>query len=194
MKKRITFFIIFSAIILAIGCTSNDSLGSGELVQVADAVEEGIREPIEEVKEDIVEETVEEPEEEISEKSGEEVIEEPVEEIKEEVAEEPKEELAETKEESAEQQIDEPAKEEPQEVVEEKEEEKVETKVEENKVVEDPQPEYHWILNTNTKKVHKPTCNSVKQMKEKNKKESNLSPEELKEQGYEPCKNCNPFR
>ena len=97
-----------------------------------------------------------------------------------------------TKEEPTEQ-IEETTKEEPQVVEEEKEEEKVEPKVEENKV-EESQPEYHWILNTNTKKVHIPTCNSVKQMKEKNKKESDLSPEELKEKGYEPCKNCNPFR
>jgi hypothetical protein len=80
-----------------------------------------------------------------------------------------------------------------------KEEEKVEEQVVENKPVEEPikeepKEEYHWILNTNTKKVHIPTCNSVKQMKEKNKKESDLSPEELKSKGYTACKNCNPFK
>ena len=186
MRKKITLFIIFSAIILAIGCTSNDSLGGGELVQVTNAVEEDIQEPIEDIKEEIIEEIEEEPEEEVIEEPEEEVLEEPAEEIKEEVTEEVKEELAETKEEPTEQ-IEETTKEEPR-------EETVEAKVEENKEVEDPQLEYHWILNTNTKKVHVPTCNSVKQMKEKNKKESNLSPEELKEKGYEPCKNCNPFR
>lgn len=158
MRKKITFFIIFSAIILAIGCTSKDSMGGGELVQVADAVEEEIKEPIEDIKEEIVEETKEEPAEEIIEEPEEDKIEEPTEE---------------------ESQV--------------AEEEKVEEKVEDNKEVEDSQPEYYWILNTNTKKVHNPTCNSVKQMKEKNKKESNLSPEELKKKGYSACNNCKPF-
>lgn len=47
-----------------------------------------------------------------------------------------------------------------------------------------------YILNTNTKKYHLPTCNSVKSMKEKNKKEVNDTRENLENQGYEPCKNC----
>ena len=47
-----------------------------------------------------------------------------------------------------------------------------------------------YILNTNTKKYHLPTCNSVKSMKDKNKKEVNDTPENLEKQGYEPCKNC----
>ena len=47
-----------------------------------------------------------------------------------------------------------------------------------------------YILNTNTKKYHLPTCSSVKSMKEKNKKEVNDTPENLEKQGYEPCKNC----
>lgn len=188
MRKKITFFIIFSAIILAIGCTSKDSMGGGELVQVADAVEEEIKEPIEDIKEEIVEETKEEPAEEIIKESEEDKIEEPTEEIIDEATEDVKEELPETKEESTEQ-TEEPTEEESQVA----EEEKVEEKVEDNKEVEDSQPEYYWILNTNTKKVHNPTCNSVKQMKEKNKKESNLSPEELKKKGYSACNNCKPF-
>lgn len=49
-----------------------------------------------------------------------------------------------------------------------------------------------YILNTNTKKFHIPTCKSVKQMKEKNKKEVTSSREEIIAQGYDPCKNCNP--
>lgn len=49
-----------------------------------------------------------------------------------------------------------------------------------------------YILNVNTKKIHYPTCRSVKQMKEENKQESNLSREELIGQGYSPCGNCNP--
>ena len=47
-----------------------------------------------------------------------------------------------------------------------------------------------YILNTNTKKYHLPTCNSVKNMSEKNKKEVNATSENLEKQGYEPCKNC----
>jgi len=60
--------------------------------------------------------------------------------------------------------------------------------------VEEEKEEYCWVLNTNTKKVHDPSCSSVNEMKEKNKKLSNLSPEELKAKGYEPCKRCKPFK
>ena len=49
-----------------------------------------------------------------------------------------------------------------------------------------------YILNTNTKKFHIPTCDSVNDMKEKNKKEVTLSREEIIEQGYEPCGRCKP--
>ena len=49
-----------------------------------------------------------------------------------------------------------------------------------------------YILNTNTKKFHRPTCASVKRMSETNKVVSTQSREALIEQGYEPCKNCNP--
>ena len=49
-----------------------------------------------------------------------------------------------------------------------------------------------YILNTNTKKFHYPYCDSVKQMKDKNKKEVFLTREEIIAQGYVPCKNCNP--
>lgn len=49
-----------------------------------------------------------------------------------------------------------------------------------------------YILNTNTHKFHRPSCSSVSQMKEKNKKISNESRENIIEQGYEPCKKCNP--
>ncbi len=48
------------------------------------------------------------------------------------------------------------------------------------------------ILNTNTKKFHYPDCASVAQMKEKNKRESTASRDEIIGWGYEPCKNCNP--
>ena len=49
-----------------------------------------------------------------------------------------------------------------------------------------------YILNTNTKKFHIPTCRSVKQMKDKNKKDFCGSREEVIAKGYSPCKNCNP--
>lgn len=49
-----------------------------------------------------------------------------------------------------------------------------------------------YILNANTKKFHRPTCASVKRMSDANKIVSTESREALIEQGYEPCKNCNP--
>lgn len=49
-----------------------------------------------------------------------------------------------------------------------------------------------YILNTNTKKFHEKSCSSVEQIQEENKEYSNLTAQELEEQGYEPCKRCNP--
>lgn len=49
-----------------------------------------------------------------------------------------------------------------------------------------------YICNTNTKKFHYPDCSSVKQMSEKNKLPVNTTREELINQGYVPCKKCNP--
>lgn len=49
-----------------------------------------------------------------------------------------------------------------------------------------------YILNTNTKKFHYPSCSSVKQMKASNKKEYTGSRDNLIAQGYDPCKKCNP--
>lgn len=53
-------------------------------------------------------------------------------------------------------------------------------------------PEIEYILNTNTKKFHRPSCSSVSSMSEKNKEEYTGSRGTLVEEGYEPCKNCNP--
>ena len=47
-----------------------------------------------------------------------------------------------------------------------------------------------YILNTSTKKIHRPSCSSVKKMAEKNKKETDKEIEELKKDGYSPCKKC----
>lgn len=48
-----------------------------------------------------------------------------------------------------------------------------------------------YILNENTKKFHYPSCHSVRQMK--NPVAYNGSRDSLLSQGYEPCKNCNPW-
>lgn len=52
--------------------------------------------------------------------------------------------------------------------------------------------ENRYILNTNTKKIHLPSCKSAAQIKEKNFEETAKSRSELIDMGYEPCKNCNP--
>lgn len=49
-----------------------------------------------------------------------------------------------------------------------------------------------YILNINTDKFHLPDCGSVKQMKEKNKRESYDSRDVVMEQGFDPCGNCHP--
>lgn len=49
-----------------------------------------------------------------------------------------------------------------------------------------------YVLNTNTKKFHKPDCPSVKSTKEENKTEWTGTREELIAAGYEPCGRCKP--
>ena len=49
-----------------------------------------------------------------------------------------------------------------------------------------------YILNTNTKKFHRPGCKSVNQMKAKNRQDVSWSRDEVIAKGYVPCKNCNP--
>lgn len=49
-----------------------------------------------------------------------------------------------------------------------------------------------YIINKGTKKFHEPSCSSVEQMKESNKKEVKSARDELISQGYDPCKRCNP--
>ena len=49
-----------------------------------------------------------------------------------------------------------------------------------------------YILNTNTKKFHLPTCSSVKQMAEKNKKTYTGTRTEVISMGYSPCQRCYP--
>ena len=47
-----------------------------------------------------------------------------------------------------------------------------------------------YVLNTSSKKFHKPTCESINKMSEKNKQDSNKSKDELISEGYEPCGIC----
>lgn len=49
-----------------------------------------------------------------------------------------------------------------------------------------------YILNTNTKKFHHPTCSSVNDMKEKNKQEFFGTRDETIALGYSPCGRCKP--
>ena len=49
-----------------------------------------------------------------------------------------------------------------------------------------------YILNTNTKKFHKPDCQSAQDMSETNKQTFTGSREWLIDQGYEPCQRCQP--
>lgn len=49
-----------------------------------------------------------------------------------------------------------------------------------------------YILNTNSKKFHLPSCTSVTQMKAANRQEFTGTRDEVIADGYEPCKNCNP--
>lgn len=49
-----------------------------------------------------------------------------------------------------------------------------------------------YILNTNSKKFHLPSCSSATQMKAVNRKEFTGTRDELIAEGYEPCKSCNP--
>ncbi len=49
-----------------------------------------------------------------------------------------------------------------------------------------------YVLNTNTKKFHYPSCSSVKQMADKNRKDVTATREEVVAMGYDPCGRCHP--
>lgn len=49
-----------------------------------------------------------------------------------------------------------------------------------------------YVLNTNSKKFHDPDCPSVDKMSDRNRKDYTGTREELIEQGYDPCGNCEP--
>ena len=73
---------------------------------------------------------------------------------------------------------------------------KQETVKEEQQVAEEPvftqSQGTTYILNTNSKKIHYPSCSSVDRMSESNKRATSETMEQLISQGYEPCKKCNP--
>lgn len=54
------------------------------------------------------------------------------------------------------------------------------------------QQEADYVLNTSSKKFHRPDCPSVDSMSGKNRQEYHGTREELIAQGYEPCGSCNP--
>lgn len=49
-----------------------------------------------------------------------------------------------------------------------------------------------YVLNTNSKKFHIPSCSSVDQMSPKNREDVEDTRENLIAKGYDPCKRCNP--
>lgn len=59
---------------------------------------------------------------------------------------------------------------------------------------EDPTPSagVSYVANKNTKKFHYPTCSSADDIKEKNRWDFTGDRQELIDQGYAPCKRCNP--
>lgn len=54
------------------------------------------------------------------------------------------------------------------------------------------QEEKDYILNTSSHKFHTPSCESVNDIKDKNKSEFHGTRAELIDMGYDPCKRCNP--
>ena len=59
-----------------------------------------------------------------------------------------------------------------------------------NNITENEEISVTYVINKNSKKFHLPDCSSLLNTKPQNKKESNLTKEELISQGYSPCKSC----
>ncbi len=49
-----------------------------------------------------------------------------------------------------------------------------------------------YVVNRNTKKFHSPDCFSVPEIKNSNREDFIGERDELVDQGYKPCKRCNP--
>lgn len=67
-----------------------------------------------------------------------------------------------------------------------------ESKIDDGKPFETQSGDGTYILNINTKKFHYSDCSSAKRTKEENKETTDKSREELIDEGYVPCKQCNP--
>lgn len=62
-----------------------------------------------------------------------------------------------------------------------------------NIVISEPIPSsIDYVVNTNTRKFHKPSCSSVNRISDRNRMDYNGTREELIERGYVPCKRCYP--
>ena len=57
---------------------------------------------------------------------------------------------------------------------------------------EEKETEDSYVLNTNTHKFHRPSCDSVNDMKDKNKIVTEENRDEIIRKGYEPCGRCKP--
>lgn len=51
---------------------------------------------------------------------------------------------------------------------------------------------FTYVINTNTRKFHYPSCSKAKKISDANRSEYNGTRDDLIAQGYEPCKICNP--
>lgn len=61
-----------------------------------------------------------------------------------------------------------------------------------NSAPEETESQGEYILNTNTKKFHLPSCSSAEQISGENRESYSGSREELLSLGYDPCKRCEP--
>ena len=61
-----------------------------------------------------------------------------------------------------------------------------------NNYYEEIAEECDYVLNKNTKKFHKPSCSSAKQIKDKNREYFTGTREEVLARGFDPCGRCNP--
>ena len=52
--------------------------------------------------------------------------------------------------------------------------------------------EYDYVLNTNTKKFHKPSCSSATEMKAENRQDYHGTRQGVIDMQYEPCGKCKP--
>lgn len=57
---------------------------------------------------------------------------------------------------------------------------------------EDRTSEITYVVNTNTRKFHYPSCSSAGEIKEKNRQDSTKTRDQLVSEGFVPCKRCNP--